>query len=82
MTCRGPTAGLTKDRKVDGDCDAVYISQLLVRAEMEAPMGDMEELDSKKTNQQNPQGSSITVTSGKRSVIFTFVTVRQFGGKL
>ena len=61
---------MTKGRKVDGDCDPLYTSQLLVRAEMEAPMGDMEELDSKKTNKQNPQGSSITVTFWKEICYF------------
>lgn len=45
-----PRASLTQDRKVDGDCGPLYISQMLVGAEMDAPMGDMEGLDS-----PNPQ---------------------------
>lgn len=61
----GPRASLIKDRKVDGDCGPLYISQMLVRAEMDAPMGDMEELDS-----PNPQGSSLTVTFWKEIYYF------------
>ena len=45
---------------MDGDCGPLYISQMLVRAEMDAPMGDMEELDS-----PNPRGSSLTATFWK-----------------